>query len=407
MTDIRKFRSTTAATLLGAVLTLLPIDPSMAKTVGPPPPFAGWMAELRADASKMGISEATLKRALDGVKPIKRVIELDRRQPEFTLTLGSYFKRAITEKRIAKGREMLKTHRALLARVHKKYGVQPRFLVAFWGLESNFGQYTGVFPVVGALVTLSHDRRRARFFRQQLLAVLQLIDGGHFPAGVKGSWAGAMGNHQFIPTTYRDFAVDFDGDGKRDLWNSLPDIFASAANYLSRSGWDKDRTWGREVKLPKGFNIALTGEDTRKPLEEWRKLGVRRADGGVLPSVDIDASVMLPAGFQGPAFLAYRNYRTIMIWNRSHLYALAVGHLADRFTGKGGLVAKIAGDQPLSPAQILEMQRHLARRGFDPGVPDGRAGPKTRKAIRDFQKSVGLPADGYPSRRLVKRVVPK
>jgi len=393
--------------LLGtaAGLTLLLVaGGAAAKSVAPPPPFAPWLAELRAEALKKGVSAATLDKALGGVQPIPRVIELDRRQPEFTLTLGSYFAKAITNKRIATGREMLKKHKALLDRVFRKYGVQPRFLVAFWGLESNFGKYTGVFPVVGALVTLSHDRRRARFFRQQLLAALELIDGGHFPVSVKGSWAGAMGNHQFIPTTYRDFAVDFDGDGKRDLWNSLPDIFASAAHYLSRSGWQKDRTWGREVRIPKDFDIGLSGLETRKPLAEWQKLGVRRADGRDLPKVAVEASVLLPAGYQGPAFLAYKNYRTIMVWNRSHLYALAVGHLADRLVGQGGLKASLGSAKPLSRADILDMQRMLGRAGFDAGTPDGRVGPLTRKAIKAYQRQAGLPPDGFPTQALIDRL---
>ena len=207
--------------------------PSNSKNVAPPPPFDQWLQSLKAEAISLGVKRTTVNQALDGILPIPRIIDLDRSQPEFTLTLGSYFSKAVTSKRIAKGREMLEKHAVLLRRVYEKFGVQPRFIVAFWGLESNFGQYTGVFPVVNALVTLSHDRRRSSFFREQLLAVLQLIDKGHFPIDVKGSWAGAMGNHQFIPTTYRDFAVDFDGDGIRDLWNSLPDIFASAANYLA------------------------------------------------------------------------------------------------------------------------------------------------------------------------------
>ena len=228
--------------LVCAGITALAIGngmPVTAKTIAPPPPFPAWLEALKAEAVAKGVGKATLEQALEGIKPIPRVIELDRRQPEFTLTLGSYFKNAISAKRIAMGKEMLKKHAPLLRRVFERYRVPPRLLVAVWGLESNYGQYTGVFPVVGALVTLSHDRRRATVFRQQLLAVLQLIDKGDFPLDVKGSWAGAMGNHQFIPSTYRDFAVDFDGDGKRDLWNSLPDIFASAANYLSRSGGKK------------------------------------------------------------------------------------------------------------------------------------------------------------------------
>lgn len=388
---------------IAAALTLSSADAK--KTVAPPPPFGEWLSGLKREARAGGISQATLDRALAEVAPIKRVIELDRRQPEFTLTLGSYFRKAISAKRIATGREMLKKHAPLLRRVFEKYGVQPRFLVAFWGLESNFGRYTGTFPVVGALVTLAHDRRRAKFFRQQLLAVLKLIDKGHFPSTVKGSWAGAMGNHQFIPTTYRDFAVDFDGDGKRDLWNSLPDIFASAANYLSRSGWQKDRTWGREVTVPADFDISLTGLEERRSLKDWSRLGVRRADGRGLPDVDInDASVLLPAGYTGPAFLAYRNYRTIMVWNRSHLYALAVGHLSDRLVGKPQIKADLGDVNPLPRSDVFDMQRRLSQAGFDAGTPDGRVGPMTRKAIKGYQRKFGLPPDGFPNSDLIKHL---
>jgi len=388
------------ALIAGLILAV----PAHAKTVAPPPPFQPWLETLRAEAAKRGIRGATLDVVLTRVKPIPRVIELDRRQPEFTLTMGGYFRRAINDKRIAKGRAMLKKHKALLSRVAAKFGVQPRFLVSFWGLESDFGRVTGSFPVVGALVTLAHDRRRAKFFREQLLAVLKLIDQGHVPATVKGSWAGAMGNHQFIPTTYRGYAVDFDGDGKRDLWNSLPDIFASAANYLSRSGWDKERTWGREVKIPAGFDIALAGMDTRKSLTEWAKLGIHRPDGKALPKVDVEGSVLLPAGYRGPAFVVYKNYRTTMVWNRSHLYALAVGHLADRFIGKGPLQGKLSDADSLTRQNILEMQRLLARKGFDPGTPDGRVGPMTRNAIKGYQTKVSLPPDGFPTMALIKHL---
>ena len=375
-----------------------------AKEVPPPPPFAPWLAELRAEAAKRGVHQATLARALDGVHVIDRVIELDRRQPEFTLTLSSYFKKAVTPERIAKGQTMLKQHAALLAKIEEKFGVPPRFLVAFWGLESNFGQFTGSFPVVGALVTLAYDRRRSAFFREQLLSLLELIDAGHVSVDVKGSWAGAMGNHQFIPTTYKGYAVDFDGDGKRDLWNSLPDIFASAANYLSRSGWQRDKTWGREVKLPAGFDIALAGMDISKPLKEWSKFGIRRTDDKPLPDVDIDASVVLPAGYKGPAFLVYKNYRTIMVWNRSHLYALAVGHLADRLAGQRGLMTPPDQDTPLSRTDIRELQALLNGRGFDAGPADGMMGSKTRAAVRAFQKSAGIPPDGYATKPLIERL---
>ncbi len=375
------------------------------KQVADPPPFEPWLQELKQEAKSRGIKDEVLERALGGVRLIPRVIELDRKQPEFTLTFWSYLNRAVNDKRIQKGKQLLVTHKKLLADIHKKYGVPPRFLVAFWGLESNFGQYTGTFPVVGALVTLAHDRRRAKFFREQLLAVLGLIDQGDIALGTKASWAGAMGNHQFIPTTYRDFAVDYDGDGKRDLWNTLPDIFASAANYLSRAGWDKDRTWGREVKLPDGFAYDLSGLKIKKTLKEWQQLGVRRANGKNLPNVNIDASIILPSGYQGPAFLVYKNYRTIMIWNRSILYALAVGHLADQFVDTGKLVAKKPkNDRPLSRKDVSAIQQLLNANGFDAGGADGVVGSKTRSAIKAFQKSARLPADGYPSAGLLERL---
>ena len=379
-----------------------------AREIPVPPPFTPWLEQLKTDALKRGIKLATLSRTLKGVKPIPRVIELDRRQPEFTLTFSAYFKKAISENRIAQGREMMKRHAGLLKQVEVKYGVQPRFLVAFWGLESNFGKYTGTFPVIGALVTLAHDRRRAKFFREQLLSALELIDRGHISLGVKGSWAGAMGNHQFIPSTYKSYAVDSDGDGKRDLWRSLPDIFASAANYLSRSGWQGDKTWGREVRIPSDFDIGLSGMDTHKTLIEWSRLGLRRADGSGLPQVNIEASLLVPAGYKGPAFLVYKNYRTTLVWNRSHLYAIAVGHLSDRLIGLETLKRQPpASDQPLRRADIKTLQILLNARGVDAGIPDGILGPKTRTAVRTYQKSTGLPPDGYPSKGIIEHLQSK
>ena len=376
-----------------------------AKAVPPPPPFGLWLEELKQEARTRGVRAEVIEKALSNAKQIPRVLELDRSQPEFTQTFWSYLNRAVNDKRIQKGKALLIKHKTLLDKVYQKYGIPPRFLVAFWGLESNFGQYTGVFPIVDALVTLAHDRRRSAFFREQLLTVLGLIDKGDIAFDTKASWAGAMGNHQFIPTTYRDFAVDFDGDGVRDLWNTLPDIFASAANYLNGAGWDKDRTWGREVQLPKGFAYEFSDLKVRKSLSEWQKLGVRRVNGENLPSVEIEASVVLPAGYQGPAFLVYNNYRTIMIWNRSILYALAVGHLADQFVGLGPIKAKMPeNDRPLSRLDVSEIQRILSVNGFDAGGADGVVGSKTRSAIKEFQKRAGLPADGYPSMGVFERL---
>ena len=375
------------------------------KNIPDAPHFDSWLYELKVEAQTQGISSRTVNKALGSIQLIPRVLELDRHQPEFTLTFWSYMNKAVNDARINKGKMLLLKHKNLFDKVYKKYGVPPSFLVAFWGLESNYGQYTGTFPVVGALVTLAHDRRRPVFFREQLLAVLKLIDQGDIKFDTKASWAGAMGNHQFIPTTYRDFAIDFDGDGKRDLWNTMPDIFASAANYLKEVGWDKYKTWGQEINLPKNFSYELTGLKVKKKLAEWSTLKVLQSNGKDLPSVDLEASIILPAGYRGPAFLVYKNYRTIMVWNRSILYALAVGYLADRLSGGVSIQAKMPkNDRPLSRLDIVSAQRILADKGFDTGYADGVVGFKTRSALKAFQKSSGLPADGYPSIGTLERL---
>ncbi len=366
--------------------------------------FSSWLEGLRQEARTKGISETTLHEALDDLQPIPRVIELDRRQPEFTQTFWRYLDARITENRINRGRMLLELHAELLDSIEKQYGVQPRFLVAFWGLETNFGDYLGSFPVIGSLATLAHDPRRNDFFRSELLAALSIIDGGHISADeMFGSWAGAMGQPQFMPSTFVRFAVDADGDGRRDIWHSLPDVFASAANFLSKSGWQGDRTWGREVKLPPGFNLELTGLEVQKTLAAWQILGVRKINGYDLPRVHIEGSLILPAGHSGPAFLVYNNYRTTLQWNRSDLYAIAIGHLADRIAGKGPLVtARPASEQRLSRSQVEKIQELLTTQGFDPGPIDGVIGSQTRQAIKEFQRTAKLPADGHPTPELLE-----
>jgi membrane-bound lytic murein transglycosylase B len=373
---------------------------------GKPADFQDWVGELRREALAKGVSAATFDQAFAGIEPIERVIELDRKQPEYTQTFWQYLDKRVTPERIERGRAQLADHRALLETVSRRYGVQPRFLVAFWALESNFGDYTGTFPAVAALATLAYDERRSSFFRQQLLALLAIIDKDGIPVDANSSWAGAMGQPQFIPTTYQDFAVDFDGNGKRDLWNSLPDVFASSANYLASAGWQGNRTWGREVRLPAGFDYGLTGLEIEKPLAEWQRLGVRKADGGDLPRVDIEGSIILPGGATGgPALLVYHNFRAIMIWNRSILYAAAVGHLADRLEGEGGFVTpRPEKEVPLSRSEVMEIQQHLEKLGFGVGTPDGIVGPNTRNAIKGFQQYARLPADGFPTIDLLERL---
>jgi len=366
--------------------------------------FSSWLEGVRQEARAKGISEVTLHEAFDGLQPIPRVIELDRRQPEFTQTFWRYLDARVTEGRVERGRMLLELHAELLAGIEKQYGVQPRFLVAFWGLETNFGDYLGSFSVIGSLATLAHDPRRSEFFRSELLAALSIIDGRHISASeMFGSWAGAMGQPQFMPSTFVRFAVDADGDRKRDIWHSLPDVFASAANFLAESGWQGDKTWGREVRLPPGFNLELIGLEVKKTLVAWQILGVRKGNGDNLPRVHMKGSLILPAGHTGPAFLVYNNYRTTLQWNRSDLYAIAVGHLADRIAGKGPLVAtRPASEQRLSRTQVEKIQELLRAQDFDPGPVDGVIGSQTRQAIKEFQRTAKLPADGHPTPELLE-----
>jgi membrane-bound lytic murein transglycosylase B len=292
--------------------------------------FATWLADLRQDALAQGIRQATLDRALAGIEPLPRVIELDRKQPETSITYEDYLARVVTPERRKAARERLAQNRALLTEIGKRYGVQPRFIVALWGIETSFGQATGNFPVIAALATLAYDGRRSAFFRGELINALKIIDAGDIdPKEMKGSWAGAMGQSQFMPSAFLLYAVSYSGDGRRDIWHRREDVFASIANYLSQSGWKGDETWGRPVSLPAGFDSALLGIGVKKPLGEWRRLGVRRADGGPLPNRALSASILRPGGDQGPAILVYDNYRVLLKWNSSNYFASAVGLLAD------------------------------------------------------------------------------
>ncbi|HIJ46248.1 MAG TPA: lytic murein transglycosylase [Rhodospirillaceae bacterium] len=316
--------------ICGAAAALLLVLPAQAETLS----FARWLEDLRQDALRHGVSAATLDSALSGIKPIARVIELDRKQPEFTLTFRQYQERVVPKARVEKGKRKLSENRTLLKKVGERFGVQPRFIVAFWGIETGFGRITGGYPVIPALTTLAFDGRRGAYFRRQLLDALTILDQGHIDiARMVGSWAGAMGQCQFMPSSFLAYAVDFDGDGRKDIWNSKEDVFASAANYLSRSGWRNDQTWGRPVKLPQSFDLYLADLKLRKRLSEWQRMGVRRANGADLPKRDLMASVVLAEGQAGPAFVVYNNYRAILKWNRSTFFAVAVGSLADRIGG--------------------------------------------------------------------------
>jgi membrane-bound lytic murein transglycosylase B len=280
-----------------------------------------------------GISPETLASALDGLEPIERVIELDRRQVEGRITFQEYRKRVLSDERVERGRALLREHQALLEKIGAEYGVQPRFIVALWGIETSYGAWPGNTPVIAALATLAHDGRRAEFFRSELLQALRIIDDGDIEADqMFGSWAGAMGQSQFMPSSYFRNAVDYDGDGRRDIWGTLPDVFASIANYLAKAGWNDRRTWGREVGLPAALGDGLDGLKVRRALPAWQELGVRRADGTALPMVAIDASLLRTDDGAGPAYLVYDNFRVLMAWNRSTYFGLTVGELADLIT---------------------------------------------------------------------------
>lgn len=293
--------------------------------------FSTWLADFKAEALEKGVTEATFDAALSDARPLARIIELDRSQPEFTLTFRQYLTRTVPKSRVETGRRLLRENKALLQQVAEKYKVQPRFLVAFWGIESDFGRITGGFSVPHALATLAHDGRRSQFFRGELLNALQILDEKHItPQRMKGSWAGAMGQTQFMPSSFLRFAVDFNGDGRRDIWTTRGDVFASAANYLSSSGWKGDQTWGRAVRLPADFDTSLISLDVAKDLADWQAMGVRRPDGSDLPVADFKGSLVRPGDDESDVFIVYDNYRTTLKWNRSTYFALAVGHLADR-----------------------------------------------------------------------------
>ncbi len=293
--------------------------------------FSLWLQDFKAEARAEGISQHTLDEAFAGVLPIDRVIELDRKQPEGHMTFVQYRERVINDNRIRQGRRLLSENYALLQEISRQYGVPPQYIVALWGIETSYGNNTGGFGVIPALATLAYDGRRSSFFRKELLGALKIIEGGHIDAAhMKGSWAGAMGQNQFMPSSFHAYAVDGNGDGRRDIWGTKADVFASTANYLSRNGWKGDERWGRPVRLPEGFPADKTGLEYKHSLQYWRDAGVTLEYGSPIPVVDgMKGAVVLPDGVGGPAFLVYDNYGVIMRWNKSLYFATSVGLLAD------------------------------------------------------------------------------
>ncbi|WP_064602664.1 lytic murein transglycosylase [Photobacterium sp. J15] len=295
--------------------------------------FDEYVLGLKVEAREKGISESIINSAFEGITFVERAVKADKNQPEKKLTLDEYLPRAVPDWKVKQANELYRKHKKTLDKIGRQYGVQPRFIVALWGVESNFGRLMGNYNVVEALSTLAYEGRREAFFRNQVMAALQILDEGHIaPKDMKGSWAGAMGQPQFMPTSFLTFAVDGNNDGRIDIWQTEADVFASAANYLKKSGWDDEYTWGRQVKLPEGINDKLFGveKDKSRSLAEWQKLGVRRINGKALPKVDIQAWLIQPDDNHGRAYLIYGNYQTLLKWNRSHYFALAVSHLADR-----------------------------------------------------------------------------
>ena len=360
--------------------------------------FAACVSDLQSRALAQGLPRPLVSDVLGAVKFLPRVIKLDRDQPEFRQSFSAYLRARVNETRVRRGRELLGRHRELLDRLTREYGIPGRYLVSFWGMETNFGSYLGTMPTLDSLATLACDPRRSAFFSDELITALKLLEReGLAPEIMRGSWAGAMGHTQFMPSAYMRHAVDGDGDGKIDLWNSEVDALTSAANYLAGLGWQRGERWGREVRLPDDFPFQRSGLRNRAPLAGWRELGVRRADGQPLPPVDMQGSVIVPMGHRGPAFLVYDNFEVIMKWNRSQAYAIAVGRLADRIAGGGRLHADLPQVETApSRSQIEHLQRGLIEQGFDPGEIDGAMGPATRGALRAFQQARGLVADGYP-----------
>jgi len=293
--------------------------------------FSEYVEQLKVEAKENGIDSDIIENAFAKVEFLKRSVKSDKEQPEFTLTLDTYIPRAVPDWKVKQAREAYKKHYQLLHEIGKAYGVQPRFIVALWGIETNFGRFTGNHYIISALTTMAYEGRREALFKKQLFAALIILQQGHVePDDFIGSWAGAMGQVQFMPTSYLNYAVDYDGDGKKDIWNTHADIFASAANYLKTEGWNDNETWGRQVRLPDDFDLQLSESKQKKSLQEWQDLGVRRYDGSALPEVDIKASIVIPDDKNGRIYLAYNNYNVLMHWNRSYYFASAVSYLSER-----------------------------------------------------------------------------
>ena len=381
-------------------------QPNAATTDPAKPSFVAWRDAFKTEALAAGVSAATFDRAFAGVLPNLDILAKDDVQPEYTKPIWAYLDTAASPEHVATGRQVLVDDKAVLRKATKPYGVAPQIVVAIWGLESAYGVNTGGYNVIEALATMAYGSRRPDVFRQNLIDALLILEHGDItPEDMQGSWAGAMGQTQFMPAAFRQYAVDGDGDGKRDIWRSLPDVFASTASFLAAHGWKPGQPWGAEVRLPAKFDWELAEIDVTKTVAEWRKLGIKRADGKALPKVNSPAAIIAPAGHRGPAFIVFDNFRTILAYNNSLSYALGVAHLADLMVGKPEFTAQWPREEPpLSRTDKQDLQNLLAAHGLDPGDHDGVIGPKTRVAIRLFQREIGEVPDGFPTLALLTRL---
>jgi len=404
-----------AATLLSACSSSLrsparsgsnPRAPEPQLLPAPNPAYDAWLSAFRGRASAAGIDDSTLNQALNSAGFLPGVVERDRNQTEFTRSLEDYLAIAASPDRVSTGRAMLVQYAQVLSEIEARYSVEAAVVTAIWGLESNYGARRGNVPVISALSTLAFDGRRGAFFEQQLIAALRILQNGDVSAqGMTGSWAGAMGHTQFIPTSYLAYAVDFRGDGRRDIWSEDPtDALASAGAYLSRSGWTRGQPWGVEVRLPSGFNMGQTGRSSTRAGSDWAAQGVRNMDGGTVPDHGA-ASIIIPSGPSGPAFMTFRNFTVITRYNNSENYVIGVGHLSDRLRGGPAIRGNFPPDaQGLSIADRQDLQRRLTAAGFDTQGSDGVIGPNTRAAISAYQQSASLPVTGEPSLDLLNRL---
>ena len=376
--------------------------PARAQSAG----LQNWIAQFRSRARAAGISDRIFQAAFSGIQYLPDSIERDRNQSEFVKPMGDYIATAASEARVTNGREMVQRYASVLSQIEARFNVEPHVVTAVWGMESNYGRRRGDTPLISTLATLAYDGRRGQFFESQLIAALRILQNGDVaPANITGSWAGAMGHTQFIPTSYEAYAVDFTGDGRRDIWTDDPtDALASTAAYFRRFGWQKGQPWGVEVRLPQGFDFSQTGRTATRSPARWAQIGVRGIDGQPVPNYG-EATLSTPTGAGGPAFLLFRNYDVIGRYNNAEAYIIGVGHLADRIRGLGPLQAAWpTGERRLRRAERTELQQRLTRAGFSTQGVDGRIGPNTRAAIRAYQRTVGAAPDGHPSLGLLQRL---